>query len=109
MRFGYHYCREYVFDELSFAPETQTVLAKIRSCLVERVLHDQDLTCSNTEERAMKDHLNCYMAAGFCVLPLSEKLKIFKVAWTEVQHSSFRKTMSEVNRQCSSQLNTSNF
>lgn len=100
IRFGYKYCVKYVLLENTYQPQTQRVLEKIRSCLVTQTINDTQLTCENSEARAMKHHLKCYLQAGFCSLPLSEKIKIGWAAKAEIRHQSFRATMRAVAAQC---------
>lgn len=100
IRFGYKYCVKYVELKETFAPQTQVVLAKIRSCLVTQLINDSELTCENSEERAMDQHLKCYVKAGFCALPNWEKLKIGWAAKSELKQESFRQTMLAVKEQC---------
>lgn len=100
IQFGYKYCRKYVELESMYLLHTQRVLEKIRSCLVTQTMNDSELTCANSEDRAMQHHLKCYAQAGFCSLPILEKLKVFGVAFTEIRHESFRATMLAAGSRC---------
>ncbi len=100
IRFGYKYCIKYVELENTYEPATQVVLAKIRSCLVSELMNDFELTCDNSEARAMDHHLKCYQQGGFCTLPDWEKFKIGWAAKAELKRESFRKTMMAVKAQC---------
>jgi hypothetical protein len=93
---GYRVCREFVAIDGEFTPEGRAVMAKIRRCLAGFLENDRtEITCENVEAKAFASHVPCYVDAGFCRMPESDKLitysHLWKVAFRPGAWDQFRK------------------
>jgi hypothetical protein len=75
LKFGYRYCSLFVKKNYFYTPLGQTILRSIRHCLVQ-ALEDSEipLQCGNVRKIGFESHFGCYLQAGFCDMPLHDKM-----------------------------------
>ena len=88
--FGHRYCREFIERDSEFSPSGRKVLARIRSCLLEKISTDPSLTCRNVKSRAEDHHVECYLSSGYCDMYLADQLKIAEIVWQEMIDPGFK-------------------
>ncbi|UYL08351.1 hypothetical protein B9G69_015015 [Bdellovibrio sp. SKB1291214] len=77
--FGSPYCELFVRDEKKFSPDSQIWLQDVRLCLQTRLRESvEGLQCGDIKEKAIDDHVSCYVDTGFCQLTFREQ---FKIMW----------------------------
>ncbi|WP_413561246.1 hypothetical protein [Bdellovibrio sp. HCB209] len=77
--FGIPYCELFVRDEAKFSPDSQIWLQDVRLCLQVRLRETVDgLQCGEIKNKAIDDHVSCYVDTGFCQLTFREQ---FKIMW----------------------------
>jgi hypothetical protein len=71
--FGLPYCKKYFetpFEDRAFGPN-------VRQCLQEAIRDTMEgLSCVDVQEAAIRSHVKCYVASGFCSLSLGDRLLI---------------------------------
>ncbi|WP_413587380.1 hypothetical protein [Bdellovibrio sp. HCB274] len=77
--FGIPYCELFVKDEHKFSQDSQIWLQEVRFCLQVRLRETADgLRCAQIKQKAIQDHVSCYVDTGFCQLSFPEQ---FKIMW----------------------------
>jgi hypothetical protein len=79
VRFGAHYCREFVQDELFFSDDGKLTLAGIRGCLQDSLLRTDGLSCENVERIAAANHITCYTKHNFCEMSTWDQLLLSSI------------------------------
>ncbi len=101
LQFGQKYCRRYIRNSSKFSDRVQAVLAKIRSCLVDRLENQRGLTCVDAEVVGMHSHVSCYVDSGFCGLAKMDQFQIFWLANELIFNENVRHEMGQVDQLCS--------
>lgn len=89
LRFGYPYCSRFMTQvKPTFSEEGALWLDRVGQCLRDQLegISVQE-SCKETEDLAISSHVSCYLDTGFCQLSFSEKLKLLKVVYKELQDS----------------------
>ena len=82
--FGYHYCLKYQ-DDRGYSDAGKDWLYTVRGCLQERLDELPSHTmCIDLKKHAIASHYQCYIDAGYCDLPLSDKRRVLRTAATAV-------------------------
>jgi hypothetical protein len=96
--FGLPYCKKYFlvdFDDRSFGP-------RVRQCLQEAIRDRMDgLSCSALESAAIRSHVDCYVASGYCALGFSDRLRIARAIEPKDLSLDIGKTLANIERACS--------
>lgn len=75
--YGYHYCEVFLEAKDEFLPESQKVLARIRSCLIRQIkVREPNLTCETVEDLAYSTHTPCYVASGYCQMDSEDRANL---------------------------------
>lgn len=99
--FGYRYCNRFADSAPRFSQEFgQPWLTEVRQCLQRELEKAENLTCENAREIGLSSHITCYLATDYCSLPVSDKSKVFRIAWRAFFHRDQRYTWREIRRQC---------
>lgn len=101
--FGAHYCNKYQAIEQTFPLRTQEVLSRIRACLIQSLVDENNLSCENVQEKAANHHIKCYLESGFCQISKWDKVRLAKVALPALTSRSLRKSLFEINNACQEQ------
>ena len=103
--FGYHYCRLFVQDESVFSHEGRAILQNIRTCLIEKMSSDTEMTCENAKFRSSDQHAACYIEKGFCDLMVFDQFNVYVRVRQELKDEDFHRTFETVKKYCDSKLN----
>lgn len=75
--YGYHYCQIFVEAKDEFLPESQKVLARIRSCLIRQIkVRESQLSCHTVEDLAYSTHTPCYVQSGYCEMDSEDRANL---------------------------------
>ena len=100
VKFAYHYCQEYEKELHWYSYEGQQILNDIKSCLLEKTKSDSQLTCENSKQRALDDHVDCYVSRGFCKMQFFERLNVYDTMFSELLDPDFFRTGLKIRSQC---------
>lgn len=80
INFGLKYCERYQEVEPSFTTQGQRFLDNVRTCLQVKLENPgRKYSCGSVESYAVNTHFDCYMQAGYCRLPASDRLSVAAV------------------------------
>jgi hypothetical protein len=80
--FAYPICLKFSHSDVlnAFTPREQTVLASIKTCLLEKLkVIPSPLNCSKVRNVSLRTHPYCYQQSGFCGLALRSRQKILRL------------------------------
>lgn len=100
INFGERYCQIFVEKNHRFTAYGQEVLAYLRSCLIESMQNDQNMTCDNAKELAEEHHYNCYMESGYCSMGYYDRFQLGWIVRKEFFDVGFLAISERVNRAC---------
>ena len=99
--FGYPYCQVFLRKNKSFSRFGQKILKNIRLCLQEVILENGiKMSCAELSDYGFSTHEYCYLASGFCRLPLKDKLRVFWLAGSEILNPAILSTALNVEKAC---------
>lgn len=98
--FGQHYCEAFDRETEKFSEHGLEVLARIKSCLQNKLESEPSLTCENALEYAYGHHEDCYLESGFCEMRFADKWLILWTVFPELDRSGFRDVVMNVSAGC---------
>lgn len=100
-KFGAPYCRQFERLDHQFSSQGQVFSDRVRECLQVEMENDaQADLCQFGRDLALGHHIKCYLANGFCDLPLRDRSVIFRVALPEFFRADFLFTAIKMNMKC---------
>lgn len=79
MGFGHKYCQKFTKKLHKFSAQGQIWVEEAKNCLIEKLdTLDEDISCRKFKRKATKQHVPCYIEAGYCNLPKSDRKLITK-------------------------------
>ncbi len=100
IKFGHYYCREITQHLTYFSLRGQADILSIRQCLIEEMMQDSALTCSNSRRHAEKSHFICYTQYGFCKMNPIDQLTLANMVYLQMLDPGFRSTMLAIIGTC---------
>lgn len=82
LNYGHRFCTKF-FHELDehLSLEGKEWMKSVGNCLQQKIesfnVEPNENSCSEIKKLAYRSHSDCYLSAGFCHLPLVDKMKIF--------------------------------
>ncbi|GEM_PF-2109441 len=101
--FGYRYCHLFVDKETTYTKHAQNVLSKIRSCLVNHLAKQPNVTCDNVADIAIQSHVDCYNENHFCELSPQDQMVTLWHIKSGLRDPFFQTTMKLIIDQCRTQ------
>lgn len=100
INFGERYCQIFVEKNHRFTNYGQEVLAFLRSCLIQSMESDDNMTCENAKELAQEHHYGCYMESGYCSLGLYDRVQLGWIVKYEFFDPGFLAVSEKINLAC---------
>lgn len=100
-QFGRPYCQKFSEEASTYTEIGQGFIAHVRQCLQEKMERDaQWLNCHTARKLALQHHVECYLEAGYCHLPMVDKQNIANTAYKEFFWPDFAATGVRLNASC---------
>ena len=100
VKFGYHYCRKFIEKEHKFTDRGQMILSRIRKCLLDRLVEEPQLSCSNAQDMSENHHLQCYIESGYCEIGAWDQLKLGWMIKKELLSPRFHAVSESIHQYC---------
>lgn len=100
INFGERYCQIFVEKNHRFTAYGQEVLSYLRSCLIESMQSDLNMTCDNAKELAEEHHYSCYMDSGYCSMGFYDRFQLGWIVRQEFFDPGFFLVSEKINRAC---------
>ncbi len=100
INFGERYCQIFVEKNHRFTAHGQDVLAYLRTCLIESMQTDQNMTCDNAKDLAEDHHYNCYMESGYCSMGYYDRFHLGWIVRQQFFDPGFLLVSEKINRAC---------
>jgi len=100
-RFGLKYCLKFEKKIKKFSPQGQEWIQSVKSCLISSIEEaDQQLTCKEYKNVAIKHHTPCYFESGYCNLSFRDKRQVIQVIKFSLWKPSIIKTAIQILNKC---------
>lgn len=100
IKFGYRYCRKFIEKEHKFTDRGQLILSGIRSCLLDRLVSEPQLSCGNVQIISETHHFQCYVDSGYCELGPWDQLKLGWMIKKELLNPRFHAVSESIHQYC---------
>lgn len=97
--FGYRYCTKFEKRHQEFSATARPVLERLRLCLIEE-MEAAHPTCETSRDIGYANHVDCYVAAGFCSLKKSDMIQILWHVRSEFLNPRFRRAANQILASC---------
>lgn len=78
--YGHKYCDKFLQNEARFSEASRAWFKSVRYCLQDEArLFNNHESCDDSYNEAMNSHVDCYVEADFCSLPLRDRAQVL---WT---------------------------